>query len=65
MAEITGAKPNAVTQWRVAGVPHKYWFAILEAASARNLDGVTRELLEQTRPAEAEESAPGDFAEVA
>lgn len=49
VAEITGAKPNAITQWRQAGVPFKYWHRIIRAAHVRGLR-VDEELLERTRP---------------
>ena len=30
VARITGATPNAVTQWRRIGVPAKFWHVLVE-----------------------------------
>lgn len=54
VAQITGAKPNAITQWRLAGVPYRHWPSLIEAASSRGINGVTFEALRQTRPAPQE-----------
>ena len=49
VAEITGVKPNAVTQWRKAGVPFRVWFDLIDAAEKRGIPGVNREFLRSTR----------------
>lgn len=51
VARITGAKLNAITQWRIAGVPHRHWFPLLDAAKEQGLASVNPALLERTRPA--------------
>jgi hypothetical protein len=49
VAEITGAKPNAVTQWRKAGIPPFYWHKLVGAAAEKQIQGVTFETLQSTR----------------
>lgn len=50
VAVITGCRPNAVTQWRYAGVPFKVWPALITKAASLGIEGVTFETLEGTRP---------------
>lgn len=45
VAEITGAAPNSVAQWYRNGVPAKFWPALVGAAEARALKGVTFDAL--------------------
>ena len=54
VAEVTNASQNAITQWRQAGVPFKFWFDLLEAAERRGLKSATRAVLIATRPTEGE-----------
>jgi hypothetical protein len=49
VAEITGVKPNAVTQWRKAGVPFRVWFDLIDAAEKRGIHGVDRNFLGSMR----------------
>jgi hypothetical protein len=49
ISEITGARYNAITQWRLSGVPFRYWIPLLDAAAERNIAGVDRDLLKATR----------------
>lgn len=49
VADLTGAKPNAVTQWRAAGIPFKYWHVLVEHAKAASVESVTYSALEQAR----------------
>ena len=50
VSALTGAKPNAVTQWRRAGIPPKYWIPLLDAASEKRAEGVNVEALRRTHP---------------
>lgn len=50
VALVTGAKPNAITQWRYTGVPHRHWPALIEAANERHVSGVDFSSLQSTRP---------------
>ena len=45
LAEATGAKQNAITQWRKWGIPPKFWHKIVLLPDARE-KGITFELLE-------------------
>lgn len=51
MADLTGAKPDAVTQWRYIGIPAKYWPRLVDAAVAKKVAGITFAVLEATKPA--------------
>jgi len=51
VAGITGAKPNAVTQWYYAGIPGRYWPEIIAAADEAEIAGVTFDVLRGTKPA--------------
>lgn len=48
VAEITGAKRNAVSQWLRIGIPAKYWPALVKSVSD---DSLTFEQLQATKPA--------------
>jgi hypothetical protein len=51
ISAITGAKANAITQWRHAGVPAKFWHVLVGEAGKRRIDGVTFDVLAATRQA--------------
>lgn len=53
VADLTGAEPNAITQWRRIGVPAKYWPTLVERASALGVEGITFASLRCTKPAPA------------
>lgn len=49
VAEITGATPDAVTQWNRIGIPPKHHRKLVEAAAERQIGVVTYEALEASR----------------
>ena len=51
---ITGARRNAVSNWRAAGVPFRHWPALINAAGARGIAGITFAALTSTQPATKE-----------
>lgn len=53
ISTITGAKPNAITQWKQAGIPSKFWHVLVAEAETRDLAGVTFDALAATRQAGA------------
>lgn len=50
MAQITKAKPTAVTQWRRIGIPAKYWPDLVALAPGRGVEGLTFDVLRATKP---------------
>jgi DNA-binding transcriptional regulator YdaS (Cro superfamily) len=58
LAALTGASPNAVTQWRRIGVPAKYWDVLVDHAAAKGVAGITFPALRATKPAPGR-AAPG------
>jgi integrase len=48
VSEITGAKPNAITQWRRKGIPPVYWHVLVKAAEERHVP-ISFALLARTR----------------
>lgn len=64
IAVLTGAKPNAITQWRKGGVPPLYWHVLVAEADRRRADdaqfpSITFEILAASKPAsEARNDAP-------
>jgi deoxyribodipyrimidine photolyase-like uncharacterized protein len=50
LAALTGAKPNAVTQWHRIGIPSKYWDVVVEHAAARGIGQITFAVLRATKP---------------
>ncbi len=50
VAELTGSKPNAVTQWHRIGIPFKFWHVLVDRAAQAGVDGVTFETLQGTKP---------------
>jgi hypothetical protein len=60
ISAITGAKGNAITQWKQAGVPAKFWHVLVGEAGKRGIDGVTFEALAATRqPRPRDDGSPG------
>jgi hypothetical protein len=49
IAALTTAKPNAVTQWRKAGIPPFYWHVLVRAAEEKKVSGISFETLAATR----------------
>lgn len=47
---ITGARRNAINNWRTTGIPFRHWPPLIRAASERGIEGVTFESLGSTRP---------------
>lgn len=47
VSHITGARPNAVSNWYRAGIPARYWYDIALAAEAAHVEGVTLHTLRQ------------------
>jgi hypothetical protein len=47
--DITGARYNTITQWRLSGVPFRYWIPLLDAAKSKGLTSVNEDLLKATR----------------
>jgi len=54
---LTGASPNAVTQWRRIGIPSRYWHVMVEEAKAKRIKGITFEALKASKPMPAEAAA--------
>lgn len=48
VAELTGAKRNAVTQWYKAGIPSKFWPDLLAEAERLEVASVTVDALRGT-----------------
>lgn len=46
---ITGASRSAVSNWRHAGIPAKFWMRLINVAAERGIAGVTAETV-QWRP---------------
>lgn len=57
VSKITGADRNAVSQWYRIGIPAKYWPALVDAAAARGLEGVTFDALAAAKPVTAKAEA--------
>lgn len=58
VAADLGIKPNAVTQWRQAGIPARYWPALTRlAARTTDTEHITLDVLEKHT-----KSAPADVA---
>ena len=53
MADLTGALPDAVTQWRRIGIPARYWPELVEAAPGKGVGGITFAVLRATKPEKA------------
>jgi hypothetical protein len=51
VARITGATPNAVTQWRRIGVPAKFWHVLVEHSAQSGVSGISFDVLRGTKPA--------------
>jgi len=51
ISTLTGADPDAVTQWRRNGIPAKYWHVLVERAHAASIPGITFDALRASRPA--------------
>lgn len=54
---ITGSARNAVNNWRHDGVPFRHWKALIEAAEAMGIPGITMDALLATRPKRSPEPA--------
>jgi len=65
VAQATGAKRNAVTQWRRIGVPAKYWPTIVQFADAAGKSSITYAVLQASRPASVTSAKRGADAEAA
>ena len=50
IADLTGATPAAVEQWKRIGIPAKYWHEFVQAAVERGIEGVTFDALKATKP---------------
>jgi hypothetical protein len=50
IATLTGAEPDAVTQWRRNGIPAKYWHVLVAHAHTAGVPGITFEALRASRP---------------
>lgn len=50
VSTLTGAKPNAVTQWRRIGVPAKFWPVLVERAAEAGIEGITFDALRVSKP---------------
>lgn len=50
VSTLTGATPNAVTQWRRIGIPSKYWHVLVSHAEASGIPGITFAALQATKP---------------
>ena len=48
---ITGARRNAINNWRTTGVPFRHWPALIRAAAERGVEGITFDTLASTRGA--------------
>lgn len=46
VSEITGARRNAVANWRHAGIPAKYWPTLERSAKAKRIKGISLDVLE-------------------
>jgi hypothetical protein len=57
VARITGATPNAVTQWRRIGVPAKFWHVLVEHAAGAGVPGITFAVLQSSKPETPAEAA--------
>jgi hypothetical protein len=57
LAALTGAKPNAVTQWRRIGIPSRYWHVLVEEAARRGIEGITFDALAASKPGAAQDAA--------
>lgn len=51
LAALTGATPNAITQWRRIGVPAKFWPVLVDHAAAHDIPGITFDALRASKPA--------------
>lgn len=49
ISSITGAKYNAITQWKQAGVPSKFWHVLVREAEERKIEGITFDALAETK----------------
>ncbi len=58
VADLTGARPNAVTQWRRIGIPSKYWDVLVERAATTGIGGITFASLRASKPTAASVSSP-------
>lgn len=50
VSALTGATPNAVTQWRRIGIPAKYWHVLVPHAEQAGIPGITFAALQATKP---------------
>ena len=50
VAELTGSKPNAVTQWHRIGIPSKFWHVLVLRAEQSGVGGITFDTLQGTKP---------------
>lgn len=50
VCRLTGAKPNAVVQWRWNGIPSRYWHTIVGDAVRRDVTGISFEVLQSSKP---------------
>ena len=57
LVEITGARRNAVNNWRYDGVPYRYFRVLLREAERAGIRGISLETLEASRPAKTTEAA--------
>ncbi len=49
VARITGAKLNAIRQWDRIGIPYRFWGAVVDAAAASEVDGITFDVLRESK----------------
>jgi hypothetical protein len=54
---ITGARRNAINNWRYDGVPYRYFRVLLREAERAGIRGISLETLEASRPAKTTEVA--------
>jgi hypothetical protein len=54
---LTGARRNAINNWRWDGIPYRYFRVLLREAERAGIRGISLETLEASRPIKTTEAA--------